>query len=81
MTPLDTNPNLEKLRAYHSFLGKWNQLIDPHPEDMRLQVKRILRVQNRPVKDGRIIYFKVQFQDGDKSITSVHLDYSYPIPI
>ena len=65
--PLDTSPNFEKLRAYHSFLDKWNQLTDPQPEDMRWQVEKILSVINVPVKHGRSVHFKVQFQEGDKA--------------
>ena len=34
---------------------------------MRWQVEKILEVRNKPVKNGRSIHFKVQFQEGDKA--------------
>ncbi|MEM7375743.1 MAG: reverse transcriptase domain-containing protein, partial [Bacteroidota bacterium] len=72
MQPLDSTPNLEKLRAYHSFLDKWNQLLDPQPEDTRWAVQKILKISNKPLlNDKRSIFLKVQFQEGDKTWVSM----------
>ena len=33
--PLSTEPNIEKLRAYHAVLDRWNIQMNPTPEDER----------------------------------------------
>ena len=42
-TPLSKTPNLEKLRAYHAALDRWNMIHDPEFEDETWHISKILK--------------------------------------
>ena len=65
--PLKSSPSLEKLRAYHAVLDRWNKHLDPMPEDERWRIDSIVRSSNKVRLDGTpSIFFKVRFADGPK---------------
>ena len=58
--PLKSSPSLEKLRAYHAVLDRWNKHLDPMPEDERWRIDSIVRSSNKVRLDGTpSIFFKV----------------------
>ena len=66
--PLNRTPNLDKLRAYHAVLDRWNSIHNPEPEDTRWHISKVLQCSNRPVKDGsRSIFMKIKYSDGPKT--------------
>jgi len=70
--PLETEPHIEKLRAYHAVLDRWNMMENPLPEDTRWHIKEIIQLSNKPRKDGtRSIYAKIRYSDGPKTWISL----------
>ena len=66
-TPLKSTPTLEKLRAYHAVLDRWNMLMNPSPSDERWRIERIIKCSNKVRIDGSpSVFFKVLFADGPK---------------
>lgn len=67
LTPMKSTPNMEKLRAYHAVLDRWNSYVNPDPENERWRIKRIVRMSHRTREDGTpSVFFKIQFFDGPR---------------
>ena len=65
--PTSRSKQLNKLRAYHAVLDKWNSMMDPDPLEQRWSINKV--VQDRVVHEGtddRRVFLKVQFNDGPK---------------
>jgi hypothetical protein len=67
--PLKSSERLEKLRAYHAYLDKLEDLNSPEPEDARWEVSSIENFIERPSTDDTPTktIFKVIWADGGKA--------------
>ncbi|MEM7375623.1 MAG: reverse transcriptase domain-containing protein, partial [Bacteroidota bacterium] len=62
-----TSTKLEKLRSYHAVLDRWNQVINPQPEDQRWMIQKIEKHSHKPLPNGAVSnFFKVQYVDSGK---------------
>ncbi len=79
--PLSHTPDLEKLRACHAVLDRWNMLQNPHAEDTRWTIAKILKISNKEVANGdRSIFCKTEFGDGARAwmtMDTLHLEDPY----
>ena len=58
---------INRLRAYHSVLDRWNSLTNPDPLETRWAIDKVLTERIVEKDDGkRRVFLKVQFNDGPK---------------
>ena len=70
--PLSHTPNLEKLRAHHAVLDRWNMVQNPQAEDTRWTISKILKISNKEVANGdQSIFCKTEFGDGTRAWMSM----------
>ena len=67
MTPLEQGRNLDKMRAYHATLDRWNAIQDPSSWDAQWTVVKIIQHSIKELPKGRSIMFKGQYIGGDKA--------------
>ena len=61
-----TQPNYERLRAYHAKLDIVQAIINPDEADMQWQVESILEWKYKPCKTGKQLIVKLNWIGGDK---------------
>jgi len=65
---VDSNEKTEKLRAYHAYLDKMDEMFNPDPKQDDWTINKVLEHKVRHTTKGKEVLLKVQWENGEKSI-------------